>query len=244
MSDGRPLRVQIEKMGKSKLNVVSPDVVIDRYGADTTRLHVLFMGPLEQVKLWQMDGVEGVLRFLHRVWRLVVDQGDGDLSPRIVDRPGPSEATLWRALHQTVKKVTEDTANLRFNTAISQMMIFVNEAMKAERLPHETLSPFLRVLSPYAPHLAEELWSRLGNEGLVCQADWPAWDEDLCRDETIRIVIQVNGKRRDELVVEPDMDREDLERLVLESERVRRHLAGREPRKFIVVPNRLVNVVG
>ncbi len=244
LSDGRPLRVQIEKMGKSKLNVVSPDVVIDRYGADTTRLHVLFMGPLEQVKLWQMDGVEGVLRFLHRVWRLVVDQGDGDLSPRIVDRPGPSEATLWRALHQTVKKVTEDTANLRFNTAISQMMIFVNEAMKAERLPHETLSPFLRVLSPYAPHLAEELWSRLGNEGLVCQADWPAWDEDLCRDETIRIVIQVNGKRRDELVVEPDMDREDLERLVLESERVRRHLAGREPRKFIVVPNRLVNVVG
>ena len=196
------------------------------------------------MKPWQMDGVEGVSRVLNRVWRLVVDQNNGELSSRIVESPGAGEEKLRRCLHQTVKKVSEDTLNMRFNTAISQMMVFVNEATASETLPLEALNPFVRILSAYAPHLAEELWSRLGHERLVCLESWPSWDEAFCRDDMITIVLQVNGKRRGELRVARDTGRKTLERLALESDRVQKHLAGREPRKVILVPNRLVNIVG
>lgn len=241
---GEIASVQVEKMSKSRMNVVNPDDVIDRYGADSMRLYELFMGPLEQSKLWRMDGVEGIYRFLNRVWRLVVDENDGSVGSRVVDEPGESQGALWKALHKTIKKVHEDTLNMRFNTAISQMMIFVNEATSTEALPRETLGIFLRLLSPYAPHLAEELWQRLGMDGLACQQSWPEFDEQLCREETVTIVVQVNGKRRDELTVARDADRSELERLARSSERVLNILQGREPKKVIVVPNRLVNVVG
>lgn len=240
---GQALNKQIEKMSKSKLNVVNPDEVIEAYGADSMRLYELFMGPLEAAKPWQMDGVEGISRFLARVWRLVVGEGDGSLSARVCDDPGPSAEGIWRTLHQSIRKVEDDTLGMRFNTAISQMMIFVNEATKAERLPRETLGLFLRILSPYAPHLAEELWHRLGFEGLVCQQSWPSYDPALCVDDVIRIVVQINGKRRDELEVERDADRSTIEKLALGSERVARHLQGKPARKVIVVPNRLVNIV-
>ncbi|MEE8585289.1 MAG: leucine--tRNA ligase, partial [Acidobacteriota bacterium] len=240
---GEKIKAQIEKMSKSKLNVANPDEVIDEYGADSMRLYELFMGPLELTKPWQTEGVEGVHRFLHRVWRLVVKEQDSSLSQRISQGPGPSQAGLWKTLHQTIKKVRVDTLNLRFNTAIAQMMIFVNEATVAKSLPRETLQTFLTLLSPYAPHIAEELWSRMGLQGLVCQQDWPEHDEGLIREKTVAIALQVNGKRRDEMEVPADTDKNRLEELALASEKVQKYLQGKTPRRVIVVPGRLVNVV-
>ena len=230
-------------MSKSKSNVVNPDDVIADYGADAMRLYELFMGPLEVQKPWQMTGVEGVYRFLHRVWRLVVDERTGERNPALVDAPGASEEALWRTLHKTIRKVRHDTQALRMNTAIAQMMVFVNEATTCDRLPIETVSTFVRVLAPYAPHLAEELWSRLGGDGLVSLAEWPEHDEALCVDEEITVVIQVNGKKRGELSVPKDISREDLHAAALETDVARKWLEGGEPRRVIVVPGKLVNIV-
>jgi len=241
--DDRPVNVQVEKMGKSKLNGIDPMQVIEEYGADAVRLYELFMGPLEQVKPWQMESVEGIHRFLSRVWRLVVDEFSGGLNPRLRDAPSSTEPALEKVLHRTIKKVTEDTAGLRFNTAIAQMMVFVNEATGAKTLPREIISSFLRLLAPYAAHLAEEAWERLGEEGLVCHALWPIWDEALCVDAQITVVVQVNGKLRDRFDVAPGTPKDELERLALASIGVQRTLEGKPPRKVIVIPDRLVNVV-
>ncbi len=241
---GAELQVQVEKMSKSKLNVVNPDDVIAAHGADAMRLYELFMGPLEVQKPWQMKDVEGVSRFLQRVWRLVVDERNGELNPRLVDAPGESEPALWRTLHKTVKKVLAHTESLQMNTGIAQMMVFVNEATASPTLPRATVSTFLRALAPYAPHLCEELWHRLGEPGLVAQAAWPAHDEALCLDDEITVVVQVNGKKRDELAVARGTDATTLERLALATDSVQRHLAGRAPKRVVVVPDRLVNVVG
>lgn len=240
---GKALFSQIEKMSKSKLNVVNPDEVIRQYGADAMRLYELFMGPLEVQKPWQMKDVEGVSRFLQRVWRLVVDEKTGALNSRITDESAESVESLNRLLHKTIRKVSEDTENIRLNTAIAQMMIFVNEATSADRLPREILSAFLRILAPYAPHLAEELWERLGGEGLISPAPWPDYDEELCRDDLIPIVIQVRGKKRDELMLSPEVSKEELEAAALASEKVRRFIGDAEIRRVIVVPGRLVNIV-
>ena len=241
--DNQAVDVQVEKMGKSKLNGIDPMQVIEEYGADAVRLYELFMGPLEQVKPWQMESVEGIHRFLSRTWRLVVDDFSGELNPKLTDAPASSSPDLMKVLHQTIKKVTEDTAGLRFNTAIAQMMIFVNAATAAESLPREIAKDFLRVLAPYAAHLAEEAWERLGGEGLVCQAEWPPWDENLCAEEQITVVVQVNGKLRDRFDAAPGTPKDELERRALATEGVERILAGKTPRKVIVVPDRLVNVV-
>ncbi|MEM6793634.1 MAG: leucine--tRNA ligase [Acidobacteriota bacterium] len=241
-----PLSVQVERMGKSKLNGVDPMEVIAEYGADAVRLYELFMGPLEQTKPWQMEGVEGIYRFLARVWRLGVDERTGELASKVVDESAESAPALQKALHKTIKKAHEDTEGLRFNTAISQMMIFVNEATGAERIPRVILQDFCRVLAPYAPHLAEELWHRLaqgGDAGLVVQQPWPEHDEALCVEDTVTVVVQVNGKVRDRLEVAKTVGREELERLALESEKAARFTDGKTPRKVIVVPGRLVNIV-
>jgi leucyl-tRNA synthetase len=230
-------------MSKSKLNVVNPDDVIADYGADSMRLYELFMGPLEVQKPWQMKGVEGVYRFLQRTWRLIVDEKTGGLNPKLTETPSSSEPELERTLHKTIKKVDSDTETLQMNTGIAQMMIFVNEATTAKTLPIETAKTFLRLLSPYAPHLCEELWQRLGEKELIAHAEWPSYDESLCIDETITIVVQINGKKRDELQVPKDTGREELETLALASERVKKFSEGREPKKVIVVPGRLVNIV-
>jgi leucyl-tRNA synthetase len=235
---------QVEKMSKSKLNVVSPDEVIEQYGADAMRLYELFMGPLEQVKPWQMSGVEGVYRFLQRVWRLVVDERTGAAAERLTDAPPASEPALERALHATIKKVLEDTEGLRFNTAIAQMMIFVNEATGSATLPRAIVRDFLAVLAPYAPHLGEELWARLGAGDLIARAPWPRHDPALCEEQTVELAVQVNGKRRDVISVPRDADQTLIERLALASDGVVRSLDGRPPKKVIVVPGRLVNIVG
>jgi leucyl-tRNA synthetase len=242
-STGRALKSQIEKMSKSKLNVFSPDDVIDQYGADAMRLYELFMGPLDQVKPWQMEGVDGVYRFLTRVWRLMVNTDNGEPAAKLTDAAPESEPELWKRLHQTTKKVKEDTLALRFNTAISQMMIFANEATSAKTLPKEIAIRFVQVVAPYAPHLAEELWQRLGQTGFVSLADWPEHDEKLCVEDEVTIVIQVNGKKRDELKVSVTTPKDEIEKMALASEKTQKFLEGKSPRKVIVVPKRLVNIV-
>jgi len=240
---GEAVESQIEKMSKSKLNVVNPDDVIAQYGADSMRLYELFMGPLDVQKPWQMKGVEGVYRFLQRTWRLVVDEKTGELNPRLSDSQPSSETELERTLHKTIKKAGSDTETLQMNTGIAQMMIFVNEATTTETLPREIVTTFLRLLSPYAPHLCEELWQRLGEDGLIAHAEWPSYDEALCIDDTITIVVQINGKKRDELQVAKDTPKNELEKLALASDRARKHMDGKPAKKVIVVPGRLVNIV-
>ena len=243
------LEARVEKMSKSKLNVANPDDIIERWGADSLRLHELFMGPLHQQKPWQTKDVDGVHRFLKRTWRLIVDERTGAVADRVGDDAAATDdatkaaTELNRLLHKTIRKVGCDIDTLDMNTAISQMMIWVNAATAADRVPRETLMAFLRILSPFAPHLAEELWSRLGCEGLICHQDWPAYDPALVVDETINVVVQVMGKKRDVLQVAADADKATLERLALNSENARRFMDGKEPRKVIVVPGRLVNIV-
>jgi leucyl-tRNA synthetase len=229
---GQEVIVQIEKMSKSRFNVVSPDDVINEYGADAMRLYELFMGPLEQVKPWQMKGVAGVSRFLERVWRLMDKVSDAPVTPE-----------LEKALHRTIQKVEADTLGLRFNTAISQMMTFVNEATSAKEMPKATMKTFLKLLSPYAPHLAEELWSRLGEMTLVCQAEFPKFDPALVVDDVIPYAVQINGKLKAEIRVPVAAGEADVRAAAEADEKVKAALAGKTLRKFVFVPKRLVNFV-
>lgn len=239
-----PVQTQIEKMSKSKLNVVDPDDVIAEYGADAMRLYELFIGPLSASAPWQMTGVDGIYRFLQRVWRLVVDENTGGLNAKLTDASGESEPELWKQLHKTIKEVVEDTSTIdKMNTAISHMMVFVNTATQAKTLPRETVNAFLRALSPYAPHITEELWERLGETELLAHATWPVHDEALCVDEIKTIVVQVNGRVRASLEVPVDIAKDELEAMALADERVQHHIAGKNVARVIVVPGRLVNVV-
>jgi leucyl-tRNA synthetase len=226
-----------EKMSKSRGNVVNPDHIVAKYGADTLRLYEMFMGPLEATKPWSNTGVEGLFRFLQRVWRLFVTE-DGGLNPAI----GQGEnADFTRLLHKTIKKVGGDIEGLRFNTAISAMMILLNEANKAEHLPRAGMEAFVLLLAPFAPHLAEELWSRLGHTGSLAYAPWPAYDEALCKDAEVELAVQVNGKLRARIVVAAEASKE----LVLDQAKleVADHLTGKTILKEVVVPGRLVNLV-
>ncbi len=232
---GEPVKTQVEKMSKSRYNVVNPDDVIAKYGADSMRLYELFMGPLDQVKPWQTNGVEGVYRFLQRTWRLAKRE--------LSEQPGSSEPGLWRQLHKTLKQVQEHTLELRYNTAISQMMIFVNEATAAQTLPKEIMLTFLQVLAPYAPHICEELWERLGQKELISKTSWPVFDPALCTEDEVVIVIQVNGKRRDEMRVARGLAKEVVEQQALELPQVKYFLNGAAPKKIIVVPDKIVNLV-
>jgi leucyl-tRNA synthetase len=240
------LSKQVEKMSKSKYNVVNPDDVIRDYGADALRLYELFMGPLEQVKPWQMAGVEGVSRFLARAWRLVVDEETGALSAKVSD--SSTDEALSKALHKTIKKVREDTEGMRFNTAISTMMEFVNDCTGAKALPKDVLVTFTKVLAPYAPHLAEELWSRLGQQGLVSTQDWPKYDEKLVVDSTVTIGVQVAGKTRGEITVAKDADDAACTAAAMANESVKRFMEGKPAKKVIVIKDKagapkIVNVV-
>ncbi|MCH8568084.1 MAG: leucine--tRNA ligase [Balneolales bacterium] len=243
---GKPLpyiEARSFKMSKSRGNVINPDDVVKAYGADALRLYEMFMGPLEQVKPWSMSGVEGVYRFLKRVWRLFIQEKNDDLNPLIGNHE--AETAQLKALHEAIKKVTEDIESFKFNTAISALMIFVNDAYKWEKLPKSVLKDFLKLLSPFAPHLCEELWSRLGNEGSVAHHEWPLFDPGRLIDETKTYAVQVNGKVRGEVTVAAG-DAENKE-IVLGSAKaepsVKRYLDEGQLVKEIFVPNRIVNFV-
>ena len=239
-----PVNRQLEKMGKSKLNAVNLDDMINDYGADATRLYELFIGPLSDSTPWQTAGVEGVYRFLQRVWRLVVDEDTGNRISKLSDGPSESQAELWKLLHETIKEVTEDTESIdKMNTAISQMMVFANAATQAKALPKETMKTFLRLLAPYAPHIAEELWEQLGETKLIAHATWPTYDPEALKREEVTIVVQVNGKLRSRIQLPVDSNNDEIETAALADERIQRYIEGKAVRKLIVVPNRLVNVV-
>ena len=228
-----------EKMSKSRGNVVNPDDVVNQYGADTLRLYEMFMGPLDASIAWNENGLEGSRKFLDRVWRLIVDE-NGKMRDRITTF---NDGKLSKVYHQTVKKVTEDFEQLHFNTAISQLMVFVNEAYKADALPYEYVEGFVQLLAPIAPHIGEELWSILGNDQGISYVPWPTYDESALVEDEIEVVFQVNGKVRAKAMVPADAEKAVLEQLAQENELVQEQLQGKTIRKVIVVPNKLVNIV-
>lgn len=228
-----------EKMSKSKGNVVNPDDIIDTHGADTLRLYEMFMGPLDASVAWSTNGLDGSRRFLDRVWRLFVDE-DGNLKEIVKDEENENFDKVY---HETVKKVTEDYENLHFNTAISQLMVFVNEGYKAEVIPKNYVEGFVKMLSPIAPHLGEELWSLLGHEDSITYATWPEYDERKLTEDTVEIVLQVMGKVRSKVSVPVDATKEELEKIALADEKINEWIEGKTVRKVIAVPGKLVNIV-
>ncbi|MHC4394851.1 MAG: leucine--tRNA ligase [Planctomycetota bacterium] len=230
-----------QKMSKSRGNVVNPDKVIADYGADSMRLYEMFMGPLEAIKPWNMQGVEGVHRFLQRVWRMVVDEDTGSLV-EAVKQADPDEQTL-RLLHQTIKKVGDDIESFNFNTAISAMMIFTNHLSKQPVRPRPVVEKFVQILAPFAPHIAEELWEKLGHTDTIAYESWPRYDKILIKEKEIELAVQVNGKIKDRIVVPADADEEQIKENALSSEKVVDAMTGREPKKIIVIKSRLVNIV-
>lgn len=228
-----------EKMSKSKGNVVNPDDIVESHGADTLRLYEMFMGPLDASIAWSTNGLDGSRRFLDRVWRLYINE-DGTVNDKITES---ADTHLEKVYHQTVKKVTEDLENLHFNTAISQMMVFVNEAYKAEILPIQFMEGFVKLLSPICPHMTEELWSRLGHNDTLAYASWPAYDESKLVDNEVEIVIQINGKVRAKLQVPADITKEEMEKTVMENGKVLEQIDGKTVRKVIAIPGKLVNIV-
>lgn len=228
-----------EKMSKSRGNVVNPDDVVERYGADTLRLYEMFMGPLDASIAWSENGLEGSRKFLDRIWRLIVDE-DGKMRDRITNF---NDGKLTKVYNQTVKKVTEDYEHLHFNTAISQLMVFINEAYKVDALPYLYVEGFVQLLAPIAPHFAEELWSILGNEGGISYVPWPVFDEAALVEDEVEIVIQVNGKVKAKVMVAAAATKEEMEELAKGHEQVAGLLADKTIRKVIVVPGKLVNIV-
>jgi len=226
------------KMSKSWGNVVSPDEMIDAYGADALRIYEMFMGPLEAMKPWSSKSVEGITRFLDRVWRLYVNE-DGSLALT----GGAAPETARRVLHQTIRKVGDDLDALKFNTAIAQMMVFVNEVNPLNERPRELLEPFVLVIAPFAPHLAEELWSRLGHRETLAYEPWPAHDPALCIEGTVTLAVQVNGKLRATLELPRGADQATAQAAALADERIRRYVNGGTLRKVIHVPDKLLNLV-
>jgi leucyl-tRNA synthetase len=249
VNQGMILGQDNQKMSKSRGNVVTPDEIITEYGADSLRLYEMFMGPLEATKPWSMSGVEGVYRFLARVWRLAMgenQEGNWQLAPALAEIE-PTRQQL-RIVHATIKKVTQDIGALAFNTAISQMMICVNAFTNAESRPLTAIRSLLILLSPFAPHIAEEIWHQLGArfsgfDGLVSDQVWPSWNEDYLIEDEVEVIIQVNGKLRDKMTVAKDLDEAGLEKLALASPKIQEILVGKTVSKVVVVPNRIVNLV-
>ncbi|WP_099160055.1 leucine--tRNA ligase [Virgibacillus ndiopensis] len=229
-----------EKMSKSKGNVVNPDDIVRSHGADTLRLYEMFMGPLDAAVAWSTNGLDGARRFLDRVWRLIVNE-DGTLTEKIVKDSGDS--SLDKVYNETVKKVSEDFENLHFNTGISQMMVFINEGYKADELPKEYVEGFVKLLSPVAPHVSEELWSVLGHSDTISYEPWPSYDETKLVEDEVEIVLQVMGKVRSKISVAKDISKEDLEAKALANDKIQEWLEGKTVRKVIVVPGKLVNIV-
>jgi leucyl-tRNA synthetase len=230
-------------MSKSRGNVVNPDDIIEKYGADSMRLYEMFMGPLEQVKPWSTKDVDGVYRFLGRVWRLIIDEQSGELNG-LLSEEEPTKEQL-KVLHECIKKVTGDIEGLSFNTAISAMMIFVNEANKWDSVPLAVIRPFLVLLNPFAPHVTEELWQRLEHEKSISEEAWPKFREEYLVADTQQYPVQVNGKVRSniEVPMEKAKDKAYVLNLAKEEKNVRKYLEEGNLVKEIFVPGRIVNLV-
>lgn len=228
-----------EKMSKSKGNVVNPDDIVQQYGADTLRLYEMFMGPLDASIAWSEDGLNGAHKFIKRVWNLIVDE-ENELRDRITTI---NDHQLDKSYHQTVKQVTEDFEKLHFNTAISSLMVFINDAYKQDSLPLEYMEGFVKMMAPITPHIAEELWSKLGHVGTITYASWPTYEESKLVDDSVQIVVQVNGKVRQRLDIARDTPRDQMQEIALADEKVKEELADKEVKKVIAVPNKLVNIV-
>ncbi|SFE21944.1 leucine--tRNA ligase [Trichococcus pasteurii] len=228
-----------EKMSKSKGNVVNPDDIVERYGADTLRMYEMFMGPLDASSTWSEGGIEGSRKFLDRIWRLLLDEND-KMRDRITTI---NTHELDKVYHQTVKKVTEDYDNLHFNTAISQMMIFINEAYKVDALPFEYVTGFVQLLAPIAPHFSEELWVKLGKQEGISYVAWPTYDEAFLVEDEIEVVFQINGKVKTKEMVPSAISNEDMIAMALENSIIKEGIEGKTVRKTIAIPGKLVNVV-
>jgi leucyl-tRNA synthetase len=230
-----------EKMSKSKGNVVNPDEIVVSHGADTLRLYEMFMGPLDASIAWSTTGLDGARRFLDRVWRLLMAEDGDSLNPAIRNEKGTD--SFLRQFHLTVKKVTEDYEGLRFNTAISQLMVFINEANKQVVLPKELIEGFVKMLSPIAPHICEELWEKLGGTTSIAYESWPVWDESKLVENEVEIVVQVNGKLKAKLTIPANISGEDMEQYALKEASVQESIEGKTIRKIVTVPGKLVNIV-
>ena len=239
VNQGMILGSNHEKMSKSKGNVVNPDDIVEQYGADTLRLYEMFMGPLDASIPWSEEGLGGAHKFINRVWNLLIDEND-NLRDRVTTI---NNHDLDKIYNETVKKVTEDYEAMHFNTAISQLMVFVNNAYKADSLPLEYVEGLVKLLSPVVPHITEELWSKLGHVGSIAYAKWPIYDESKLVEDVVEIVVQINGKVRQHLQVSKDASREELQALALNDERIKQELMDKEVKKVIAVPGKLVSIV-
>ena len=239
VNQGMILGSNHEKMSKSKGNVVNPDDIVERFGADTLRLYEMFMGPLTESVAWSEEGLNGSRKWIERVWRLMIDDNN-HLRDRITMI---NDHKLDLIYNQTVKKVTEDYENMRFNTAISQMMVFVNEAYKADALPMVYMEGLVKLLSPIVPHVAEEIWQIMGHDETITYEAWPTYDESKLVQDTVQVILQVNGKVRSKVEVEKDLDQAELEKIALADERIQQWAAEKDIKKVIVIPNKIVNIV-
>ena len=240
---GEPLAGETEKMSKSRGNVIPVDVPLEHYGADTTRMYEMFMGPLETTKPWSMQGVEGISRFLNRAWRMIADEEGAELRPNAKVVEGAASAEQLRVLHRTIRAVTDDMEGLRFNTAISRLMEFVNFFTAQSSRPRECMEPFVLMLAPLAPHMAEELWQALGHGESLAAAPWPEYAEAYTREDTIEVPVQVNGRLRGRLIAAAAAGKEELERAALEDPKVRKYIEGQRVARVVVVPRKLINIV-
>ncbi len=239
VNQGMILGSNHEKMSKSKGNVVNPDDIVDQYGADTLRLYEMFMGPLEESVPWDEKGLHGANKWAQRVWRLLMDDNN-----HLRDRVSTfNDGKLTKVYNQTVKKVTEDYERMHFNTAISQLMIFVNEAYKADDLPVEYMKGFVKMIAPIMPHMAEELWSQFGESDTITYQPWPTYDPKALVEDEVEMIVQVNGKVRAKIKMAKDTDRDEAQQLALANEHVKKFTDGKDIKKVIVVPNKIVNIV-
>jgi leucyl-tRNA synthetase len=233
IATGEKLHSEIEKMAKSKLNGVNPDDVVAKYGADVLRLYEMFMGEFELPKPWDPRAIEGCSRFLKRVYRLV---DEFDIAKARQDDPN------LRIRHKTIKKVTNDIEEMKFNTAIAAMMEYIN-VLSENGVTKEDLIVLVKLIGPFAPHVGDELWERLGGDGFLIQSKWPQWDEELVRDNVVTVVVQVNGKLRGEFTASREASQEQLREAALNLEKIKQYTQQGTIRKVIVVPGKLVNIV-
>ena len=234
-SHGMILAENGEKMSKSRGNVINPDDIVNTYGADTFRLYEMFIGPFEQAAMWSEESLMGVYRFVGKVYNLFKKVcKEGEIQPTAAD---------LRAMHKCILEVTERIDQMRFNTAVSSLMSYVNYLSGMEKISHEMYAVLLKLLSPFTPHLAEEMWARLGHVDLIVKADWPKGNPKLAEENTVTLAVQVCGKVRGTIEMPKDAPKEEVERKALAVENVKRQLEGKEIRKIIIVPNKIVNIV-